>query len=53
MSLLLKLVRFPIHVDIICYTPEEFERIKVWSPVIRDALKTGIDADLHMYRSAS
>lgn len=47
MGQILNLIWFPIHVDFLCYTPEEFERIQTWSPVIRDALKTGVDADLH------
>ncbi len=41
MPLLLKLVRFPIHIDFICYTPDEFERIKDKSSVVMDALETG------------
>lgn len=36
-DILLK-VRFPIHVDYICYTREEFARIKNTSTIIRDAL---------------
>ncbi len=53
MGELLNLIWFPKHVDFLCYTPEEFDRVKTSSSVVRDALKTGVDADLHMYRSAS
>lgn len=31
-------IRFLIHVDYICYTPDEFARIKNSSAIIRDAL---------------
>lgn len=32
------LIKFPIHVDYICYTPDEFEEIKTRSVIINDAL---------------
>jgi predicted nucleotidyltransferase len=41
MSLLLKKFDFPRHIDYICYTPEEFERIKGGSSLIIDALEYG------------
>lgn len=41
MSLLLKKVRFEKHVDFLCYSPEEFERNKLSSAIIRDALTYG------------
>ena len=41
MSLILKMIRFPKHIDFICYSPEEFERIKNKSSVLMDALETG------------
>jgi hypothetical protein len=39
MALLLKKVRFPKHIDYLCYTPEEFERIKISSAIIQDAIQ--------------
>ena len=41
MPLLLKQFEFPHHIDYICYTPEEFERIKDTSSLIIDALEYG------------
>ena len=41
MSLILKMIRFPKHIDFICYSPEEFQRIKDKSSVLMDALETG------------
>ncbi len=41
MPLFLKLIRFPKHIDFICYSPDEFERLKNKSSVLIDALKTG------------
>lgn len=41
MPLLLKKFDFPRHIDYICYTPEEFERIKDASSLIIDALEYG------------
>lgn len=35
---LFSLIKFPVHIDYICYTPEEFESIKNRSIVIDDAL---------------
>lgn len=39
MSLLLKKFKFPKHIDYLCYTPEEFERIKEKSSLLIDALE--------------
>ena len=39
MSLLLKRFKFPKHIDYLCYTPEEFERIKDKSSLLIDALE--------------
>lgn len=39
MSYLLKKFRFTKHIDYLCYTPEEFERIKDKSSIIIDALE--------------
>ena len=41
MPSLLKKFDFPRHIDYICYTPEEFERIKSGSSLIMDALEYG------------
>ena len=38
MVLVLKSARFKKHVDYFCYTPEEFERIKTTSAILRDAV---------------
>jgi len=37
-GMLFSLIKFPIHVDYICYTAEEFEDIKTRSVIINDAL---------------
>lgn len=37
----LKNVRFEKHIDIVCYLPEEFERIKPNSAVLQDAMEYG------------
>ncbi len=39
MAYVLRLARFPKHVDYLCYTPEEFARIKDESSVVQGALK--------------
>lgn len=44
MEKVIKLARFPKHVDYLCYTPEEFERIKDSSSIIKDALEDHIEA---------
>jgi predicted nucleotidyltransferase len=41
MPFLLKKVRFAKHIDFICYSPEEFERIQHTSTVLQDALEYG------------
>lgn len=43
MSLMLKKVSFPKHVDYLCYTPMEYKRIKNESSVIIDALENSIE----------
>ncbi|GEM_PF-846186 len=40
MALLSTKARFPKHVDYLCYTSEEFERVKISSAVIQEALQT-------------
>ena len=39
----LKKLSFPKHVDYICYTPEEYERIKGESSIIMDALENSLE----------
>jgi len=39
MPILLKLVNFEKHIDFLCYTEDEFEKIKEKSIVVNDALK--------------
>lgn len=43
MPLVTRKVPFPKHVDYICYTPEEYERIKNESSVIMDALENSLE----------
>ena len=43
---ILKKVRFPKHVDYICYTPEEFKEIIHSSIVIKDAIENGVEVQL-------
>ena len=43
MPLVLKKVRFLKHVDYICYTPEEYERMKEESSTIKDAIENSIE----------
>jgi hypothetical protein len=42
MPLLLKEIPFPKHVDYICYTPEEFQKLKTSSTIIIEALESGL-----------
>ena len=44
MGMILKLARFPKHVDYLCYTPEEFSNVKNNSVVIEDALENHLEA---------
>ncbi len=44
MATVLKKITFPQHVDFICYTPEEFEKIQSSSIVVKSALSEGIFA---------
>lgn len=39
MSLVLKQINFEKHVDILCYTPDEFKRAKRTSAIVQDALE--------------
>ena len=38
MPMMLKLIPFPKHIDYLCYTPEEFGRMKHASSILIDAL---------------
>jgi len=46
MSLVMKSARFKKHVDYFCYTPEEFERLKNTSSILRDAVSNAIEVAL-------
>ncbi len=43
MPMLLRLVYFEKHIDFLCYTEEEFNRIKDESVIVRTALREGIN----------
>lgn len=43
MPIVLKLIQFPKHVDIICYSEKEFLNIKNKSSILIDALQHGIE----------
>jgi hypothetical protein len=43
MPFVLKKVPFIKHVDYICYTPEEYERMKNESSVIMDAMENSME----------
>lgn len=42
MPRLLKRINFEKHIDIICYSPKEFEKLKASSSLVIDALENGI-----------
>ena len=46
MERVMKLARFPKHVDYLCYTPEEFMNVKVSSSIVDSALKDCVEAVL-------
>ncbi|MBU1628104.1 nucleotidyltransferase domain-containing protein [bacterium] len=46
MPLLIRQIRFPKHIDFLCYSPEEMERIKDTSSVVMDALENGIEIEI-------
>ncbi|NOZ59361.1 MAG: nucleotidyltransferase domain-containing protein [Euryarchaeota archaeon] len=46
MERVLKVARFPKHVDFLCYTPEEFERIKKSSAIVKEAMEEYVEAAL-------
>jgi predicted nucleotidyltransferase len=41
MPFMMRLARFPHHIDFLCYTPAEFEQIQQTSTVINEALREG------------
>ncbi|TFG05404.1 MAG: nucleotidyltransferase domain-containing protein [Promethearchaeota archaeon] len=43
MPFLLKQFPFPKHIDYLCYTPQEYEKIKNTSSLIIDALENAIE----------
>lgn len=43
MPLVLRMLNFEKHIDFLCYTQEEFEKIKENSVIVRQALKEGIE----------
>jgi predicted nucleotidyltransferase len=43
MPAMLKRISFPKHVDYICYTPEEYEKIKNESSLLIDVLENSIE----------
>jgi poly(A) polymerase Pap1 len=43
MPTILKRIPFPKHVDYICYTPEEYEKIKDESALLIDAVENSIE----------
>ncbi|HII94480.1 MAG TPA: nucleotidyltransferase domain-containing protein [Candidatus Methanofastidiosum sp.] len=46
MSLVLKKIHFKKHVDYLCYTNEEFMKIKDESGIIQSALKNSIEIEI-------
>ena len=43
MTRVMKLTRFPKHVDYLCYTPEEFMNVKASSSLLENALENFIE----------
>ncbi|MFH0947651.1 MAG: nucleotidyltransferase domain-containing protein [Elusimicrobiota bacterium] len=43
MSIALKKIAFPKHIDYLCYTPKEYKKIKNESSIIMDALKNSME----------
>jgi hypothetical protein len=41
MPLILKILRFKKHIDVICYSPDEFSSIRDKSSLVMDALENG------------
>lgn len=43
MPLMMKIASFPKHVDYLCYTPEEFARVRSTSSIIIDAMSDPLE----------
>lgn len=43
MPAVLRKTKFPKHIDHMCYSPEEFNRVKEMSSVVQDALEQNIE----------
>ena len=43
MGNIIKMARFPKHVDYLCYTPEEFENVKNTSSILDNALTNFVE----------
>jgi predicted nucleotidyltransferase len=46
MATVMKSVRFQKHVDYLCYTPDEYERLKDRSSILRDAASYAVEVAL-------
>jgi len=46
MGKILKLAKFPKHIDCLCYTPEEFRKIKLSSSIIENVLENFVEVPL-------
>jgi uncharacterized protein len=46
MATVMKSVRFQKHVDYLCYTPDEYERLKDRSSILRDAASYAVEVGL-------
>lgn len=46
MPFMLRMIRFPWHIDFLCYTPDEFEKIRRNSIIVQEALKEGVEISL-------
>lgn len=42
MPMTLRMVRFPRHVDFLCYTPAEFEQVQRTSAIVHQAVQEGV-----------
>jgi predicted nucleotidyltransferase len=42
MPMVLRMVRFPRHVDFLCYTPAEFEQVQRTSAIVHQAVQEGV-----------
>ena len=46
MAMVLKKISFSKHIDFICYSPDELERVRKSSAIIQDALQNGVELKL-------